>query len=222
MATQPTEAFTQLLHGLALQVGNYQQFGALASKMALAYKQGAAFGLNSVEALYLQVSKGSNVMPQMLDMAEMLAKKYEKDGNLKSHLEGSQNQSTPQFFVVLVFKILLAKFTKSKGESPDKFSKALEYLEENKSSFGMELDFSRLLVNGHLHFRHVMESNGKEVDSGWFKKVLRELFTVISKNYSDVKTQYLSIFDLHELTIALAIEYLQTSKVDLQGIEGEL
>jgi hypothetical protein len=40
---------------------------------------------------------------------------------------------------MLVFKILLAKFDSSKDET--KFEKALGYLEENKKSFGIVIDY---------------------------------------------------------------------------------
>lgn len=45
---------------------------------------------------------------------------------------------------MLVFKILLAKFEASKDEV--KFEKALTYLEENKKSFGILIDYQKVRV----------------------------------------------------------------------------
>mmetsp|Transcript_8641 Transcript_8641/g.14631 ORF Transcript_8641/g.14631 Transcript_8641/m.14631 type:complete len:105 (+) Transcript_8641:348-662(+) len=85
-----SEQLTALVHHLALHTNNYQQFGALATKMAMTYKKGREYSLNQVEALYLQVKHGKNTMPQLLDMAEMFALKYEKDGHLKSQAQQSE------------------------------------------------------------------------------------------------------------------------------------
>ena len=74
----------------------------------------------------------------MFDMAEIFAMKYQKDG----HLDTSSG-STPQFFILLVFKILLAKF-EAKPEDDSKFEKALQYLEENKKCFGIELEYMKI------------------------------------------------------------------------------
>ena len=43
-----------------------------------------------------------------------------------------------------MFKILLAKFTASKDEAD--LTKALEYLENNKASFGIELDYLKVVL----------------------------------------------------------------------------
>lgn len=98
-----------------------------------------AYNLNTVEAFYLQGKQpGGNA--SLFDMAEMFALKYQKDG----HLEGSADQ-TPQFFIQLVFKILLAKF-EAKPDDDGKFAKALQFLDEHKRHFGIELEFMKLRV----------------------------------------------------------------------------
>lgn len=82
-----------------MAVNNFKQFGAAASKMGNVFKQQGNYALNSVEALYLQ-SLDEGAMPSLSDMAEMMAMKYQKDGNLKeaATIDGgssSKDQDTP-------------------------------------------------------------------------------------------------------------------------------
>ena len=53
-----------------------------------------------------------------------------------------------------MFKIHLAKFTAAKDE--ESFNKAIEYLEANKASFGIELDFNKARLQARLHRQHVL------------------------------------------------------------------
>jgi oligoribonuclease NrnB/cAMP/cGMP phosphodiesterase (DHH superfamily) len=76
-----SEDLTQHLHDVSIHVNQFQSFGAVASKMAGAYKK-PQYTLNSVEAFYLQVQK-NGAQASLLDMAEMFAMKYQKDGHLK-------------------------------------------------------------------------------------------------------------------------------------------
>lgn len=132
------------MHNTALFVNNYQAFGQMASKLGGMFQRPKEFGLNSVEAFYLQARNGAPA--SMLDMAEMFAAKYQKDGHLDS------TNGVPQFFIQLMFKILLAKFELS-GDTT-KFEKAMTYLVENKASFGIELDFMMIKVQAQLVYKN--------------------------------------------------------------------
>lgn len=72
---------TEILHDMSLHTNNYQQFGQLASKLGFANPK--KYMLNSVQAFYHQ-SFAEGASPQLMDMAEMFAKKYQKDGHLES------------------------------------------------------------------------------------------------------------------------------------------
>lgn len=65
-------------------------------------------------------------------MAEMLARKFENEGHMK-------NEDNNQYFVLLLYRILMGKFKASKD--PAKFDAAVQYLTDNKKVFGIELDF---------------------------------------------------------------------------------
>ena len=74
----------------------------------------------------------------------MFAQKYEKDGHLKKEKSVTDtsediSEATPQYFVLLQFKILMCKFSKTKDAAD--FTKALAYLDSKMSSFGILLDF---------------------------------------------------------------------------------
>lgn len=71
-------------------------------------------------------------MPGLLDMAEMVARKYENDGHMK-------DEDNNQYFILLVYRILMGKFKLSKDAG--KFDTAVQYLTDNKKVFGIELDF---------------------------------------------------------------------------------
>jgi len=54
----------------------------MASKMAMAYGKAEQYGLSTVQAQYMQ-THFNGAPASMLDMAEMFAKKYQKDGHMK-------------------------------------------------------------------------------------------------------------------------------------------
>ena len=126
-----SEDLTRQLHDLSLFAHHFQQFGSCAGKMAGMFKKPEEYSLNSVEAMYLQ-SQQPGSMPGLLDMAEMLARKYENEGHMK-------DEDNNQYFVLLVYRILIGKFKLSKDVA--KFDAATQYLTENKKVFGIELDF---------------------------------------------------------------------------------
>lgn len=76
-------------------------------------------------------------MPGLLDMAEMFANKFEKDGHLK-------DEKNSHYFVMLVYKIHMAKFKFTKDLSI--YKKAIDYLAEKKGIFGIELDYKKTVI----------------------------------------------------------------------------
>ena len=62
---------------------------------------------------------------------------------------------------------MMSKFSSTKDTAD--FEKALEYLDAHQSSFGILLDYQKIRINAHLHFRHVMDD---KVDQDWYKKIL--------------------------------------------------
>jgi hypothetical protein len=174
--TAKSEELTTLVHNTALFVNNYQAFGQMASKLAGMYQRPLEFGLNSVEAFYLQAKNGAP--PSMLDMAEMFAAKFQKDGHLDS------TNGVPQFFVQLMFKILLAKFEHTGDVA--KFSKAMAYLTENKASFGIELDFMMIKVQAQLALKNKNQGQEGWSQSEWFKSITFDILEVVKKNFENV------------------------------------
>ena len=73
---------------------------------------------------------------------------------------------------------MMSKFTST--ENPEHFTKALEYLDAHVTSFGILLDYQKLRINAHLHFKFVMDD---KVDSDWYKTILSELFKIIRFNF---------------------------------------
>ena len=130
----------------------------------------------------------------MLDMAEMFAAKYQKDGHLDT------TNGVPQFFVQLMFKIQLAKFEHT-GDIA-KFEKAMTYLTENKASFGIELDFMMIKVQAQLAFKNKKQGQEGWNWSEWFKSIMLDILEVVKKNFENV-AEFQSIQNLHELLIAL-------------------
>lgn len=47
----------------------------------------------------------------------------------------------------------MAKFEHSKDEA--KYQKAMEYLEQNKKSFGILLDYQKLRISSLLNYKHI-------------------------------------------------------------------
>lgn len=90
----------------------------MANKLSLTHKQAKDFALCQVHAIYMQ-SMDESAMPQLIDMSHMFATKYLNDG----YLEGSMQDHTtssgetikvpPQFFVQLMFQIMIQKYNKS-------------------------------------------------------------------------------------------------------------
>lgn len=164
-ASIQSEDLTEIVHDLSLRVKEYQIFGQMASKMGGQYKKAKEFNLNSIEAFYLQ-AKQPGGMASLLDMAEMFAAKYVKDG----HIEIKDNIQ-PQFYTQLIFKILTGKF-EAKPEDDTKFDKALQYLDDHKGSFGIELDYMKLRIQAHLNFRQQKEKSSLDYNwSSWFKNL---------------------------------------------------
>tara|TARA_B110000285_G_C14756883_1_gene437804 strand:- start:283 stop:504 length:222 start_codon:yes stop_codon:yes gene_type:complete len=73
-----------------------------------------------------------------------------------------------------MFKILLAKFTASKDEAD--LTKALEYLETNKASFGIELDYLKVVLQARLHRQHILQSADNT-------QVIKDLLCIIKTNF---------------------------------------
>ena len=79
--------------------------------------------------------------------------------------------------------MLLRKFSVS--QDPEKFEKAIAYLDENKKSFGLELDYMKLKIQSRLHFKYVM---GEKLDwDAWFKSCMDDLCKVIRENFNNIK-----------------------------------
>lgn len=85
----------------------------MAAKLASAHKKPREYALSQAHAIYMQ-SKDPNAMPQLIDMAEMFAAKYLKDGHMEGLMQDYTNAETgettklpPQFFVQLTFQIML-------------------------------------------------------------------------------------------------------------------
>lgn len=109
-----------------------------------------------------------------------------------------------------MFKILLRKFSVS--QDPAKFEKALEYLNENKASFGLELDFMKLRIQSRLHFKHIM---GDKLEwDAWFKSCMDDICKVARDNFNNIK-EFQSIQNMHELMISLAVENIIFKGVQL-------
>lgn len=122
-------------------------------------------------------------MPSLLDMAEMFAAKYVKDG----HLDMIKDNVQPQFYTQLIFKLLTGKF-EAKPDDDSRFDKALQYLDDNKASFGIELDYMKLRIQAHLNFRKQKEKSKLDFDwANWFKNISEDLCKVIKSNYDNVK-----------------------------------
>lgn len=187
----------------------------MASKLGGQYKKAKAYNLNTVEAFYLQGKQpGGNA--SMFDMAEMFALKYQKDG----YLEGGAD-ATPQFFIQLIFKILLAKF-EVKPEEDVKFAKAMQFLDEHKRHFGIELEFMKLRLQAQIVFRLRKEKAGVTFEwKPWFDGIVADLMQVIRGNFENVK-EFQSIQNLHELLVSICVENIQRTGAQLDQTSEQL
>jgi hypothetical protein len=75
----------------------------------------------------------------------------------------------------------MGKFTASKDEA--ELKKALEYLETNKGSFGIELDYHKVVLQARLHRQHILGSSDNTA-------VIRDLISIIKTNFSRVGTEF--------------------------------
>jgi len=205
------EQLCHLAMQLAIHVNGYSIFGQMSNKMSTSHKQPAGHALNQVHAIYMQ-SLDEKAMPQLADMAEMFANKYLKDGHLESSMQedtttdGEVKKVPPQFFVQLMFQILLQKFNKSKD--PAKFEAALAYLTENKGAFKLILDYSRLRVQALMYFIHIIGPE-EEAAKNTVKTIIKELIGVVKQNFENVKVEFYSILDMNELLISLVAQQVQ-------------
>jgi hypothetical protein len=92
-------------------------------------------------------------------------------------------QPLPQYFVQLYSKILL-----SKGD----FDKVIDFLNKNEASFGMILEKRKLV------FRALVKKGDKV-------GAINELISIIKANYENVKGEFQSIYDHHEILISMLI-----------------
>lgn len=91
---------------------------------------------------------------------------------------------------------MLAKFSSSKDDS--KFEKALEYLESNKASFGIEQDFYKVKLQARLHYKYITQSTNQD-------EIINAILSIVKSNMENVKNEFQSIQNVHELLISLAI-----------------
>ena len=81
----------------------------------------------------------------------------------------------------------------------------MEYLEANKKSFGILIDYQKVRIAALLNQKQVC---GNNVENIWYTQILKELFQILKFNYQNVTTEFQSIFELHELCITLCVDYL--------------
>jgi len=202
--TLKSHQLSELVHDTSLMANNFQRFGQMASKLSALVNQPARYGLNSVEAFYLQTQEPGGIA-QLNDMAIMFAQKYQKDGHLPL-----QDGIAPQFFIQLVFKMMLAKSC-SNTSKPDLFTNAIQYLEENKQSFGIAIDYMKLKIDARLQYGRACGADLQFKD--WFKAVAADLSQVIKQNFEDVG-EFQSIQNLNELYASLCVQ--KASKAGLK------
>jgi len=79
---------------------------------------------------------------------------------------------------------MLSKFELSADDQ--KFAKALAYLDENKSSFGIEIDYMMIRVQAQLAYKHKRENNEGWDWTSWFKGIMQDILSVVEKNFKNV------------------------------------
>ena len=67
-------------------------FGQMAAKLATTHKKPREYALCQAHAIYMQ-SMDANAMPQLIDMAEMFAAKYLKDGHMEGLMQDHKTES---------------------------------------------------------------------------------------------------------------------------------
>lgn len=95
----------------------------------------------------------------------------------------------PQYFVQLYVKVYLAK-----GE----YERVIEFLDKNEASFGMLIEKRKLMVK-------TLIKKGDNLGA------VNELIGIIKTNYENVKGEFQSIYDHHELLISLLIDLSSAS-----------
>ena len=65
----------------------------------------------------------------------------------------------------------MTKYEQSKDEA--KYEKAMSYLEENKKSFRILLDYQKARIKALLNYKQVC---GNKVENKWYTQILKELF----------------------------------------------
>ena len=81
-----------------------------------------------------------------------------------------------------MFAILLGKFITDPSQV-SAFDEALVYLEQNKLSFGIELDYMKVRINALITLKNSLE----KPDSKYHVMLIKDLLCVIQSNFKDIE-----------------------------------
>ena len=65
----------------------------------------------------------------------------------------------------------MTKYEHSKNQ--EKYEIAMNYLERNKKSFGILIDYQKVRIESQLNYKNVC---GNKVENIWYTQILKELF----------------------------------------------
>lgn len=174
----------ELTHSLytgSLMNGQFATAAKMASKMVQLFDE-PSFALPNIELLFIDSQKwlGGSGNQISLSLAVAFAEKY----MAAQQKQNEVGAPIPAYFSKLYLKLLLAK---------KDFAKAQSFLEsEGKRSFELWLDQRAWQVQ--IFFQ------SEQID-----KACQELTEMIRFNYTQVKEDFQSIYNLHELLITLAV-----------------
>ena len=104
---------------------------------------------------------------------------------------------------------MIQKYNKS--QDAGKFAEAMQYLEDNKGAFKLNLDYSRLRIQALLFHVNKIGRDSSEA-MGIIKQIILELVDIVKVNFEQVKEEFYSILDFNELMISLVAWWVQTNQ----------
>ena len=72
----------------------------------------------------------------------------------------------------------------------------------------MELDYSRLRIQALLFYVHILGRDSEEAKVT-LKQIIMELIEIVKINFENVKVEFYSILDMHELLISLVAWWVE-------------
>lgn len=87
----------------------------------------------------------------------------------------------------------------------------MQYLQDNKGAFRLILDYSRLRIQALLYFVHIIGRETEEAKAT-LKQIIMELITIVKVNFENVKEEFYSILDMHELLLSLVAWWVQANQ----------